>query len=284
MKIFQAAIEEMAREGAALYGPKSFQGYLRENRLPNVNTWQYVSVDSIDRLDSGLRDAQTMVFRLGSAGGTRETAFGLARLPTGNWSDYFLLDEEGLAGVRPQLYLPDVPSRDLFPFQLLPKLTETSLVNLAFATGLLHRALGLDDTGRGAVPATGQSTFTFLVRPWGDMQEVWTHQRGQVEIDAVFVARRKGTETLFLVEAKSGLPQGSLAKHKLGYPFAALRGAVPAYMQIVPVYMKSWAEPHERHFLISECSIPAEEGLVVSDLHVQDVGHWVLRGFGGVSS
>ena len=276
--VFSKAVAKMEEDGSAFYGPESFKSYLQRHEL-KANTPDFVSVDSIDRLCPSLRKNNTMVFRLGKHEG-RGTSFGLAKAPTGNLTDYFLNDEQCLSGTNAQLFLPAVSMRDLFPFQLLPKLTETSLVNLAVGSGLLHRALGLENSGRGVVPATGQSTFTFQFRPRPDLSDPWVHQKGQVEVDAIFTASRDGKEALFLVEAKKGDPSGDLAKHKLVYPAAALRASIPDYMPIVPVYLKSWADSGDRHFLVAECDLATAPVPVVSDLSTRSASHWVLRGYG----
>jgi hypothetical protein len=99
----------------------------------------------------------------------------------------------------------------LYTFMLLPGFTETSVVNLALASGLLPYALDVDATYTPSVPATGQSVFSFPVKPNSKLGAEWFHQRGQVEIDALFVARRRSKETLFLVEVKCSNNFESLA-------------------------------------------------------------------------
>ena len=142
------------------------------------------------------------------------------------------------ADARPELFIPPVSMRQLFAFTLLPKFTETSLVNLAIASGLLSHALGLDDATLPSAPATGQGTYSFTFSPHAELGVTWLHSKGQVEIDAAIIAKRRGEETLFVVEAKVGDDFDSLAKHKLLYPALALRGGVPEYMPLVPVYIR----------------------------------------------
>lgn len=277
--VFGAALRQMDLSGSATFGPTAFVRYLRENGLPAKRTWQYVSVDSIDRLSPELRAASTMVFRLGARTGQTGTYFALARCEN-DWRDYFLLDNDLLALATPEVYLPDVPVRSLFAFQLLPKLTETSLVNLAVGSGLLRHVLGVEERADQVVPATGQSTFTFPVAPRPGVSAIWEHRNGQVEIDALFLGRRGGKETLFIVEAKCGLPKGSIAKHKLVYPFAALRATVPDYIGIVPVYVKTWAERDGQHFLVTEREPSLSAPVVVSELRPLKVSLMVLNGYG----
>lgn len=128
MGIFEPVLKEMAAKGGETYGPIPFQAYITEHRLPASRTWQYVSVDSVDRLSQELREANTMIFRLGCRPGVTGTHFGLARCVNG-WNDYFLYDRELMQQAEPEAYLPNVSARRLFAFQLLPKLTETSMGN-----------------------------------------------------------------------------------------------------------------------------------------------------------
>lgn len=281
MPIFTPALDWMAENDAVTYGPMSFHGYQEDNGLEVGGTWSYISVDSVSRLRQELRDERTMVFRLGAAEGEQHTSFALSRLPSGEWADFFLLDDALLQAAALTPFLPSSSMRELFAFQLLPKLTETSCVNLALSSGLLHAALELGEADRGVIPGTGQSSFTFDVRPYNEFEGVWQHRNGQVEIDALFVAKRSGVETLFLVEAKTGSPNGSLAKHKLVYPLASLRTSVPSYIQIVPVYLKSWSEEDGRHFLITECQHSTTTPFSIAELSVARVSHWVLHGFNG---
>lgn len=280
MTIFEPALRAMVVGRLDTYGPVPFQRYIDENGISKARTWQYVSVDSVDRLSQDLRDARVMVFRLGKRPGVSGTHFGLARC-AGGWDDYFLDDRQLISQTAPQAFLPSTSARRLFAFQLLPKLTETSLVNLAVGSGLLQHALGLSDSHEPVVPATGQSTFTFNIAPRPGLSKPWEHVNGQVEVDALFVGRRHGRECLFLVEAKVGPPTGTLAKHKLCYPLAALRTEVPAYIDIVPVYLKTWSERDGQHFLVTECAYEPCDPIVISAFDVRAVHHMVLRGFGG---
>lgn len=177
-------------------------------------------------------------FAWGAPRGQRNTDFALAQCVKG-WDDYFLIDELIFGGVPVEPFVPPVSMRHLLPFLLLPAFSETSFVNLAIASGVLAHALGIDQGDLPHAPATGQSTFSFDVIPHPDLGVKWAHSQGQVEIDAVVTARRNGSECLFVVEAKSGLANESLAKHKLVYPVMALQTRVPGYLPVVPVYLKA---------------------------------------------
>jgi hypothetical protein len=158
--MFACALEEMKQTGVPYWGPKSFQGYCKTSGIKAPNTADHISIDSLTRLHSTLRDQKCMVLRLGAPEGERNTHFGLAKYEN-DWSDFFLLDRLIFEGVAPEMFIPTVSFRHLFPFYLLPAFTETSLVNLALASGLMAHALNLDEPTLPLAAATGQSTFTF---------------------------------------------------------------------------------------------------------------------------
>lgn len=251
---FAAALLTMAEEGSQTYGPIAFQSYLRDHGLSPKRTWSAISVDRLDALSPELKQAQTMVFRLGSDGRDHHTRFALARVHNG-WSDFFLIDADIFRNTQPEIFLPSVAARDLYVFDLLPRLTESSLVNLAIASGLLSCALRLDEQSL-SIPATGQSTFSFDFRALDHLDTTWSHSNGQVEVDSLFLGRRNGKETLFLVEAKSSGSLSSLAKHKLVYPLLGVRGGIPEYMPVVPVYLRAVRDGCDMQFYVAECSIP----------------------------
>jgi hypothetical protein len=205
----------------------------------------------------------------------------LAKAPLG---DFFLMDEEIFRDTNLATYISDATQRELLPFQLLPAQTETSVVNLAIATGLLGDALGVDRTAMPRAPATGQSTFTFTFRPPSALPIVWEHRNGQIQIDAIFVGRRDEVETLFIVEAKHGR-QSSLAKHKLAYAVLAVVPGVSRHLPIVPVYVRVVRSADDLHFLIAECEMPDPRvGLVAIDMvRPRKVSHRVLPQLGYVS-
>jgi hypothetical protein len=253
--MFQHALDQMG--DSPCWGPRSFQGYCQEFGA-TANTAQSISVDSLSRLHPSLKEKKCMVFRLGIPDGEIHTHFGLAKCTNG-WGDYFLLDNELFAGAAPELFIPPVSFRQLFPFYLLPTFTETSLVALALASGLMATALGLDEASAPLAAATGQSTFSFQFRPRAGADQPWRHSKGQVEIDSLFTARRNGKETVFIVESKAGEGLDSLAKHKLLYPLQAIRGEVPRYMPIVPVYLRVVDREDGYHFYFAECALSTQE-------------------------
>lgn len=274
MGVFSRAIERMATTGSAFHAPMSFQAYLTEAGLRAADTARHISVQSLADLNPELREAGIMVFRLGVPPGGKHTHFALARALSG-WGDYFVLDHDVFAQMSPTLHCSLTDSAPLQAFSLLPKFTETSLVNLAVASGLLAKALSLDSNSLPSVPATGQGTYSFPFTPHSEIPTgEWQHIAGQVEIDAVFVGSRAGQKTVFVVEAKAG-PPASLAKHKLAYPIWALHAALPASVSVVGVYLRSYQIETALHFLVAECQ--ATLGLPLSSITTRGLGHYVIE-------
>lgn len=235
--IFGPALMQMPSGTCVASEPVSFQRYVAENGLRALNTAQYISVDALERLAPELREAQTMVLRLGRAGST--TQFVLVRAP--DVRDFFLMDVEIFDKGDPVTFTPEMQPEALLPYHVFPQPTETTLVNLAFASGLIGRALGLDKPYPTAAPATGASTYSFDFRPHRMCNNVLHHHEGQVEIDTVFVGGRRGTDHLFVLESKA-TDERSLAKHKLVYPVLALAASRKVAMPIVTVYVRVRAQ------------------------------------------
>lgn len=248
--LFDYALSEMGRQDG-VWGPCSFRDYAaRTAAKASRTTPEYISIDHFDRLPSALRREQTMVLRLGEATGTG-TQFALVRVSE-RLSDFFLFDAALFGGREIETFLPRVGLHQLYPFTLLRSLAETNLVNLAFASGVLSVALELDDEPA-IVPATGRSRYSFIFRPHSSLADMLEHRRGQVEIDALFVARRHRRQCLFVVEAKVGPPNGSLAKHKLLYGAIPCREQAPQDMPVIPVYLKLSPTDRGLEFNIAEC-------------------------------
>ena len=182
-------------------------------------TPEYISIDSFSRLPMTLREASAMVFRLGEADGTG-TQFSIVRVD-GRLRDFFAFDDDTFGSTQVETYLPEASARTLFPFSLVDRSSEMNAVNLAFASGVVTEALELDQPP--AIPATGRGLYSFSFRPHSSLDAVLHHRAGQVEVDAMFVGRRRGRQCLFVLEAKLGGSAGSLALHKLAYPCLAFR-------------------------------------------------------------
>jgi len=282
--IFDQAISELEKQGVSYSKPQSFQKYLDKYNIKSQNTAACISIQKLENLKPELRKNGCMVFRLGSRDNDLTTHFGLAKLRDINdWSEYFLIDKSLFERVEPEIFLPNVPIRQLFAFNLLANLTENSLINLAISSGLLAAALNIETSESLAAPASGQGTFTFEFKPSSYAPLVWKHINGQVEIDALFVGRKDGRETLFVIEAKTSDSFESLSKHKLVYPILALSSKVPGYIPIVPVYVRATKPKgkEEIHFYIAVCnSLDGRNSMIsVSDLNVYNVKHFILMGF-----
>ncbi|MFC3959495.1 DUF6997 domain-containing protein [Halovivax cerinus] len=259
--VFEPALTKLRESDEPVFGPTSFRGYVDRHGIEAGRTPRHISVDSLQDLNSELRAADVMVLRMGSAPDGRGTGFVLVEARDGVEA-YFLEDEAlfgdveatsmaGTAGPNGE----SVERDRLLSFELLPSFSETSLVNVGLASGALSEALDLDRTGALAPPATGQSTFSFEVRPRGDLAETVTHRRGQVEIDTLFAERRDGDLALFVIEAKTD-GRSSLAKHKLVYPLLAIAESVPPEIELVPVYLRCRRADGRVRFSVAECSFP----------------------------
>lgn len=248
--IFSKLLAQMELENTSILPPVNFQTYATSIGT-KAKTAPSISIDSYSKLPKELKAANTMVLRLGSQKGCNQTHFSLIK--TSNVKKFFFDDNALFSSLKPELYLPNVSIRSLFAFQLLPKVTETSVVNLALASGLMAEALGFEKDHNVIIPATGQSTFSFQFKPLTHNDTVLEHIDGQVEIDALFVAKRNGKEHLFVVEAKHGNKLDSLAKHKLLYPALSVLQKLPPSMPIVPVYLRSVKTENGIDFYIAEC-------------------------------
>jgi hypothetical protein len=256
-EIFLPAIEEMQAKHEDLYGPESFQDYILKHNLPTANTAACISVDSYEKLNPLLRDKNVMVFRLGQSEVRKGTQFALRRVD--NILDFFLVDHEVFTDDSGHEY--PVEESKLLPYRILNNLTETSFVNLALNTGLLSTALEIQNI---SPTATSQSSFTFMIKLHNQDEMAFSHNKGQVEIDSLFLAERTGSQTLFVVEAKSDDFHKSLAKHKLVYPVMAIANNVPQNIDIVPLYLKVLRSEHYFHFHILECSLPDPRKFLIS--------------------
>ncbi len=152
MALFDNALAEMATGRKALE-PQSFFHYAKHAGYPNIRTADRISIQTYLGLASELKEAGVMIFRLGNYTKGHGTWFALAK-HFGSWSDYFLLDKQLFA------HCPQTEHtwyrEDLRIFEVLPKSTETSLVNLAVASGIMSTALGLDSDSGAIVNATGK--------------------------------------------------------------------------------------------------------------------------------
>ncbi|MGZ9899848.1 DUF6997 domain-containing protein [Shewanella gaetbuli] len=254
--IFKYAIELMESSKSLTSEPISFQKYVKDHCLKVKGTTPHISVQTFKDLGKELKDANCMVFRLGSSAGQISTSFSLAKTLSG-WGDYFLFDSEIFESAETIVLDIDWSSDKFLPFKVIPKLTETSYVNLALVSEVIEKGLGFDK-GLSSIPATGHTSCTFDVKPHNELNTVWKHSQGQVEIDSVVVAVRNNKKYLLVIEAKCGTYPESLAKHKIVYPVLSLINDVPEDYTVLPVYLRIVESKFSLKYYIAECN-PVEK-------------------------
>lgn len=265
--MFETALEEMAAAGIWYREPERFRDYCRENEL-NIGDAvpRYISVDRFADLRTELRESNVMVLRTGTGN------FALVEGREENLNDYFIYDDDAFANTEQELFIPETSFLQLFAFSMLKRhndLQETSLLNLGIAAGVFQHALGLDKDFQGTAPANTHGQYEFEIRPRHDDALTWEHS-GQVEIDALFSGKRKGKPVLVIVESKSDRDTGSrekrtLAKHKLAYPYLALRQQVPPTMEVILVYLRAYRPEDDLiHFKMAECGFGHGENAIDS--------------------
>jgi hypothetical protein len=263
INMFEFALNEMPAQDPTIWGPASFQDYLAENGiLDSPRTAANISVDHKSKLAAELRDRDTMILRLGKSQGTG-TQFALVQVP-GRLNDFFFLEQKLFDDDVPTPFIPERTFFELFPFSLFANHSETNLVNAAFCSGLITTALKLDRSDIVPFPATGASNVTFEFSPHTELSTPLLHDRGQVQVDGVFVGKREGQQYVFVLEAKVDPPGGTTAKHKLLYSVLAIAPSVPEGIDIVAIYVQ-----FNRHALgtiirICECSIPDPRKSIVA--------------------
>ena len=266
---FVPLAQEMVTKNLSWLGPISFREHLAMHQFPKLGAWTYLSVDHKSRLQRSLKNNGIMVFRLGGRKGKTGTSFGLAKPPNG-LDDFFLLDDECFGKNTVEEFDAKAGDNHLFGYLLIPNLTETSLVNLAFSSGILGRVLDIDTSQFSALPATGQTECNFSIRPHPAVEVEWQHHRGQVEVDALFVENKR-RKRVFIMESKVGAPNSELAKHKLVYPVEAVAPFVPDEFEIVPIYLKIEKQQRDLIFHFAICTLPdvRRQKVFVSELQLR---------------
>ena len=267
---FAPVVEELKNVDIGIYGPIPFFDYLDKYGIPKVSAPHHISIDSLEVLSGPLRLNNSMVLRLGRGD------FSVVKIQN-KLNDFFLIDDQ-IFSETGELFKPKVKPNQLLVYQLLPKLTENSLVNLAFSTGLINYALELDDVSPIFPPATCSTTFTFEFQPHTSIDTKFIHNKGNVEIDSMFIEKRNGEDILFIIEAKSAGRHKSLAKHKLVYPLLGISERVPKNIKIIPVYLKVINLKDGIHFHIVECSYPDPRKRItaVDELVIENYKHIIL--------
>lgn len=268
--IFYPVIKELNKYEVGLFGPVLFSEYLSTNGFPSVGPARYISIDSLEVLSNTLRINDCMVLRLG--GGT----FVIVKIKD-KIKDFFLVDNDIFTNSDEKFY-PTVEPDQLLAYKILPRITETSVVNLGFSSGLISYSLNLDNVKPIFPPGTCSSTFSFEFFPHTLIENNLSYTNGQVEIDAMFVEKRNGKKTLFVIEAKHEGPHRSLAKHKLLFPILGIANNVPKDIDIIPVYLKTFIENDGIHFHVVECNLPdpRERLVAVNELTVKRYKHIIL--------
>lgn len=252
-KVLESTIRFMKQVKASVSKQQIFQN------MPGAKTGQTpakISVDELSLLGKELKSENLMVFRLGSPPGTNKTEFALAKAING-WTDYFFLDDEIFSEREVKDFDSEKTRTTLNLYHLLPQLTETSMVNLGLGTGLIQSALRIDEPHSSMIPATGSCKASFLFKPHAELPDFLRHNEGQIQIDSLFLGKRAGEDSLFILEAKKSEKLGSLAKHKLYYPLMALPESVP--YKIVPVYLRTVRNKDSIDFNIAECEATTME-------------------------
>lgn len=132
--------------------PTSFKRYLQTHGLPeDRRTPEHISIDFKEQLAPSLREASTMVLRLGKATDGPSTQFTLVSTP-GRLDDFFLHDDQIFTTRDPTDFHSATPPEVLQVYTMFGKLTETSMVALAFTSGLMGQALMLDPPHPGWPP------------------------------------------------------------------------------------------------------------------------------------
>ena len=257
---FTAALDELHTSGRPYWGPHNFQDYLKKHGL-KADTARSISVDAHEDLDRELRERQTMVLRMGNHHG-RGTSFVLVRCDSVR--SQFYLEDAAFSRVPAQVKTQHVGAAQLAPFQVLPQFSEYALLSLVIASGALGEALGLENSR--ILPASGHFTADFAVKPLAAEPQIFSHQQGQVEVDALFYGVRDGRPLLVVVESKRDGGLRSLAKHKLVYPLLALAPKVDPSIRLLPVYVRLRLQPPSGLGLVveldlMECAFPENGAL-----------------------
>lgn len=262
-RYLEHALAEIGQEeDIGVYGPDQFVPFIERRGFPKPsNTASVLSLDTLTSVPSYLRDQNAMVFRMGKGQSGNWTNFVLAKVPDGPDS-FFLKDEEIFENENVVVEADPLSDEKFLGYRLVSKLQEMALVNLAMGSGQLGRCLGLDEKIVHA-PAMLSSRYSFRLHLHPDIDQVFEHRAGQVQIDSLFTARRNGELQLFVLEAKFVRKNASLAKHKLVYPCAAMYNNPEVKIPIVPVYLSVMATPEKYIYRIAECQLPLDRDLPV---------------------
>ncbi len=238
MSIFKPVIASLTPEKPWIE-PEAFASFRKKHGIKKqLRTADYLSVQTLEGLDPFLREHQLMVFRLGSNPGQKGGLFGIIRARN-EIEDFFGVDSKLFKDAPLDFPVRDKINERMKLYSLLSKFNEETALDYCFNAGVITNVLGLDKHPEGGMIKTGTFTASFTFRPRADLDLIWHHQNGQVEIDGIFFGRRSGEPCLFVIEAKHG-NWASISKAKMAYSCLAIPpGKLPEKCKIVPVYVKT---------------------------------------------
>lgn len=169
---YDPGLEEMERTGQSVFGPVSFRSYCSLFAIPKGpgQTAATISLDAFQNVPGAMRQREVMVFRLGRDANNHSTQFIFVHVPE-NFRDLFVFETDIVPHTGTEVFSHHSASQ-IQPFFWWPSLTERGLLNLAFASGFLRQALGLEES---VVPVTTQSTFTFQLRIHSIINQTFTY-------------------------------------------------------------------------------------------------------------
>ena len=250
LDLFSPLIDEARRLGYS--EPREWQAFLHSRGISTSRkSPEFLAPDDLNKLNAQLREANCMIFRLGAAGGGSKTHFSIVSCKS--LEDQFISNQTVLAACTDQLFFPTVPARELFSFGLIPNATENGLVNLALCSGIMDDALGIEQ--RATLPAKGNSMYTFRVCPTSEQPNLaLEHVTGQVEIDSVFLGKKSGDDTIFVVEAKRLKGRRGISKAKLVYSTLAVQSLLKFPLKVQTVYLLfDRPAPDTIRFVVAPC-------------------------------
>ena len=235
--MWSSALSDMRQLKNTIYGPTSFINYCKEYGIkPSGGTANHISIDHFERLHKQLKENHCMVLRLGSANARSGTNFALVKHD--NNREFFFFDKEIFTADSETFEIPQSIRNALSIINLFDKPSEMMLVTYLLSSGALGEVLALDKDDAYYSPLTGRNCFTFSYNPAPGYPKL-IHENGQVEIDAVFTAKRCGKPVIVVAEAKTDNGRyTSLAKHKLYYAYKAVKQVCKKNFDVIPIYLK----------------------------------------------
>ena len=181
-------------------------------------------------------------------------------------NEYFVHDNDLFPG-NGEEYISTAAVEDLFVFSLLDYQDEATMIRFGLATGIIQHGLGVDSEEPVQSFAHKGSYKFHIMNPHSKDPFLYD---GQGDMDTVFAGKIDSKNTLFVLEAKKGQPNSSLAKHKFVYPAIALASnkKIPNDYDIVPCYVRSWKDPKDNtiHYCIAKFNLPEDPRIGLVDI------------------